>query len=211
MSLAIVKVRNEKVMDQHKIKTFKLFEALDENGNQSQRELAKRLEISLGLVNSLLKGIVKGGFFKIVSADKSRLKYVLTTKGISEKLSLTCGYLLHSIGYYRDIRLKVDQLVKHMEDNEVKDIVIVGANDFAEIVYIILLEKRLNFVGIVDNEKAGQKFLGLDISDFELLIKAKFDALIVTQPNTDSQTLKEIRDLGIETKQIFAIPPLVEF
>lgn len=196
-------------MDQQEIKTLKLFEALEENGNQSQRELAGKLEISLGLVNYLLQKVVKEGFFQVVSANKSRLKYVLTSKGISEKFSLTRNYFIHSIIIYRDIRKRVDQLFKVMENEKVKDIVLIGATELSEIAYIILLEYDFNIVGIVDSEKAGKKFLGMNISDYQLLYKVDYDALLITLLNSKPKVSDMLAEINAQGKKIYSIPPVL--
>jgi len=51
-------------MDHKDIRTLKLLEEIEENHVQSQRELAKKLNISLGLVNSFIKRLAHKGFFQ---------------------------------------------------------------------------------------------------------------------------------------------------
>ena len=51
-------------MDPIDLRTLKILEKVDNDGAPSQRDLARDLNISLGLVNSFIKRLVKKGFFK---------------------------------------------------------------------------------------------------------------------------------------------------
>jgi len=83
-------------MDHKDIRTLKLLEEIEENHVQSQRELAKKLNISLGLVNSFIKRLAHKGFFKITTIPKNRVKYILTPEGAVEKTRLAYKYIQHS-------------------------------------------------------------------------------------------------------------------
>ena len=52
-------------MDQDELRTLKLLEAVDASQPPTQRELARDLNISLGLVNAFIKRLAKKGYFKI--------------------------------------------------------------------------------------------------------------------------------------------------
>jgi DNA-binding MarR family transcriptional regulator len=58
-------------MDQDKLRTLKLLEAVDSSHPPTQRELARDLNISLGLVNAFMKRLVKKGYFKITTIPKT--------------------------------------------------------------------------------------------------------------------------------------------
>ena len=61
-------------MDNQDLRTLKILEEIDKENAPSQRELAKELNISLGLVNSFIKRLVKTGYFKITNIQKNRIK-----------------------------------------------------------------------------------------------------------------------------------------
>ena len=91
-------------MDQDKLRTLKLLEAIESGERTTQRELAQDLNISLGLVNAFMKRLAKKGYCKITTVPKNRVKYFLTPKGFREKSHLTYEYIRYSIGFYREIR-----------------------------------------------------------------------------------------------------------
>jgi len=93
---------------------FRLLNVLENNPDISQRELAKKLHISLGAVNYCLKalvdiGHVKAGNFK-KNPKKSIYLYLLTPKGIAEKSVLAADFLKRKINEY------------HLLEEEIKDL-----------------------------------------------------------------------------------------
>ena len=70
---------------------FEILRKLNKDSSLSQRELAKKLGLSLGKVNYCLialkeKGLIKINNFK--NKNKSSYLYILTPKGIAEKTKL---------------------------------------------------------------------------------------------------------------------------
>ena len=106
-------------MDQDKLRTLKLLEAVDSSHPPTQRELASDLNISLGLVNAFMKRLAKKGYFKITTIPKNRAKYLLTPKGALEKSRLTYRYLRYSVGFYREIREILVTLFDRLESEGV--------------------------------------------------------------------------------------------
>lgn len=196
-------------MDPKEIKTLKVIEALENNSNHSQRELAKKLDISLGLINSLIHRVVRKGYIKIAFLNKNRAKYLLTPKGITKKSILTNRYILHSISHYNYIREKLCALIEALSIADKKKIVLYGANELAEIAGIILQEYELNLIAIVDDDKAGKKMIGMTVVESSFLGENHFDALIMTQLDrlqiTPQITIDEIVSHGVQQNRIFCI------
>ncbi len=87
-------------MNEHHIKEdiFRILRLLSSREDLSQRDLSGHLGISLGKTNYLLKSLVQKGFVKIMdfaTGDKklAKAKYILTQKGIEEKVRLAYYYL----------------------------------------------------------------------------------------------------------------------
>ena len=72
-------------MDPKDLRTLKILEKVDNDSVPSQRDLARDLNISLGLVNSFIKRLVKKGYFKARHVPRNRIRYFLTPKGAAEK------------------------------------------------------------------------------------------------------------------------------
>ena len=89
-----------KIDEQNSFKeeTLQLIKAVEDNPSLNQRILSQRLNISLGKTNYLMKELAKKGFIKIVHFSKNpekakKLRYILTKKGIEQKMFLTYHFL----------------------------------------------------------------------------------------------------------------------
>jgi len=76
---------------------YKLIRELEKNPNHTQRSLAGTLNVSLGKANYVLAGLVEQGLIRArrLRNHPGRIKwqYVLTPKGVKEKLRITRSYL----------------------------------------------------------------------------------------------------------------------
>ena len=85
----------------------------------TQRELAKKLGISLGGVNYCLKALIKIGHIKVnnfqKNPNKSAYLYLLTPSGISEKAALTTDFLKRKMIEYEMLKNELDQIKSHLD------------------------------------------------------------------------------------------------
>jgi EPS-associated MarR family transcriptional regulator len=91
---------------------FRVLHLLEENPELTQRELAKKLGISLGSANYCMKalidiGHVKAGNFK-KARNKSAYLYLLTPQGIAEKAMLTAGFLKRKMDEYHALKKEIE-------------------------------------------------------------------------------------------------------
>ena len=84
--------------------TLDLLAALEADGQQTQRGLAQRLGIALGLTNAYLRRAARKGLIKMREAPARRYAYYLTPRGFAEKARLTHAYLRDAFGFFRRAR-----------------------------------------------------------------------------------------------------------
>ena len=180
-------------MDSNDLRTLKILEEIEKNQATSQRELAGKLNISLGLVNSFLKRLAQKGYFKISNIPKQRIKYILTPTGAAEKTRLTYRYIQFSYNFYKDARQKLSRLFMELETQGVKRIAFYGAGDFAEIAYYSLQDTTIELVVVVDDLKTGKKFLGdIVISPSKELDSFSFDKILITSIDSIENVMGKI-------------------
>ena len=95
-------------------KTFLLLSEIEKEEKLSQRELANRLGIALGLVNSYLKNLVNKGFVRVKAFPRNRYGYLLTPKGIAEKSRLAYHHLSYFTSLYTTTRQEYVDLFKRI-------------------------------------------------------------------------------------------------
>ena len=179
-------------MDSQDIRTLKLLEEMDKENPTSQRDLARKLNVSLGLVNSFIKRLANKGYFKITTIPKNRARYILTPKGVAEKTRLTYEFIQYSYHFYRNARKELSDLFQRLESQRVQRIVFLGAGDLAEIAYISLQHSPIRLVAIVDEKRQGEHFLGLEIKSPAELKALTFDRILVTHIGPNEKLVQEI-------------------
>lgn len=93
---------------------FRVLHLLQEEPKLTQRDLAKKLGISLGGVNYCLKALIDIGHIKAgnfsKNPNKSLYLYLLTPKGISKKAILTAGFLKRKMAEYQAIKKEIESI-----------------------------------------------------------------------------------------------------
>jgi DNA-binding MarR family transcriptional regulator len=192
-------------MDPKDIRTLKILEKVDNDVVPSQRDLARDLNISLGLVNSFIKRLVKKGYFKARHVPRNRMRYFLTPKGASEKTRLTYEYIQHSYNFYKEARQKLRDLYTGLERRDVSSIVFYGAGDLAEIAYLSLQETNIKLVAVVDDEKNGKRFMRYIVEHPDRLVDLTFDKILITSLNSKEFIYQRIADLGLSAESVVQI------
>lgn len=184
-------------MDHKDIRTLKILEEIENSHTPSQRDLAKKLNISLGLVNAFIKRLAHKGYFKITTIPKNRVAYMLTPKGMSEKTRLTYEYIHFSFQFYRKARAKLHEILISLEEQGGNHVVFYGAGELAEIAFISLQETSVLLTAIVDDQKIGEQFLGMDIKSPNMIPELIFDKIIITAMNSGEAIMENVLSKGI--------------
>ena len=189
-------------MDREDIRTLKILEEIDNDHTPSQRDLSKKLNISLGLVNSFVKRLANKGYFKINNIPKNRVKYILTPKGAAEKTRLTYQYIQYSFKFYRNAREKLHKLFTYLNQQGVRRVVFYGTGDFSEIAFISLQETSIQMLSIVDDKNIGDKFLGAVVKDPATLNSLSFDRILITSMMSKNKALEKVLEQGIPQSKV---------
>ena len=100
---------------------FRVLHTLEDNPHITQRELAKKLGVSLGGVNYCLKALIEVGHIKMSNFQKNPNKssyfYLLTPKGFSKKTSLATDFLKRKMVEYEALKVELDLIRSDVEKN----------------------------------------------------------------------------------------------
>lgn len=140
--------------------TLPILELIEAQSDLTQRSLAKRLNLALGLTNSYLKHCIRKGLVKIEQVPANRYLYYLTPKGFSEKSRLTAKYLTGSFQFYRRASDDCFHIFERCRFLGWSDIVICGVSDLAEIAILQAAKAEVNIVGVYDERHKLNSFFG---------------------------------------------------
>ena len=91
---------------------------LQHTPQMSQREMASKLEVSLGGINYCLRALVDKGWVKVENFSKSEQKlryaYLLTPKGAKEKSKLTAQFLRRKLAEYESLKQEIATLEREV-------------------------------------------------------------------------------------------------
>ena len=99
--------------------SYGLLKTLENNPGLSQRDLAKRLGISLGKVNFCLNALIEKGCLKVNNFRNSENKlvyaYLLTPHGVEEKARITVRFLKYKMQEYEQLCAEITELKREAE------------------------------------------------------------------------------------------------
>lgn len=98
---------------------FRVMRILQENPDLTQRELAKKVDISVGALNYCLKALMEKGLVKMKNFTNSKNKfgyvYVLTPSGIAKKAAITHQFLRRKVDEYEALKKEIEVLMLESE------------------------------------------------------------------------------------------------
>ena len=169
--------------------TLDLLSALEENENITQRTMAGKLGVALGLANAYLKKSVEKGFVKIKQVPRKRYSYYITPKGFAEKAALTAEYFASSYAFFRKSKSDCELILNECLINGIYDVILSDISELAEITILTSLESKINILGVIGQKK--NSFNGINVyKNFSDL--KKYDGIILTEVNKPQQRYNDL-------------------
>jgi len=140
---------------------------LKQNPSLSQRSLARKLNISLGLTNSILKNLILRGWLKAKKDTGRKLLYIITPKGMANVSRLMYSRFQETLHYYHYTKdLLTAYLMKLYQQGE-RTVNIYGTGQLAEITYYAGISTPLKLNAIITDDPSKEKFLGQQTTSIE--------------------------------------------
>ncbi len=211
MNIAVYTVQIMNKKQKEDAATLGILEAIESKKDVTQRHIAGRLDVALGLANSYLKRCVGKGLVKIQQAPANRYFYYLTPKGFTEKSRLTAQYLSYSFDFYRKSSESLVEVLLECKKKKKKRIVFCGISELAEIALIRSHEYQIEIISILDLYSKKKTFLNLsvfnnlnELDDFDVCIITSLDKAEkyyeFLQQNIDKAKIMMPSILGIKKK-----------
>ena len=99
---------------------YRLLRYLEAHPDATQREIAVELGVSLGKVHYCLHALMEKGLVKVRNFKNSRNKaayvYVLTPRGIEEKIEVAGAFLRRKIAEYDGLARQIEHLRNEVQE-----------------------------------------------------------------------------------------------
>ena len=189
-------------MESKSLKTLQLLEVIAEDRPTSQRELSDTLQISLGLVNTFIKRLVKKGYCKVTTIPKNRVKYILTPAGAAEKTRLTYQYISSSYQFFKSAQERLQDLYAELQNQGATRVVFYGTGEIADIAYLSMTGLPLQLVEVVDPDRAGSRFAGFDVQPCLRRSMVEYDVLLITAVDNHQTIIRDLEKVGVPSGKI---------
>ena len=104
---------------------YRLLKILSQENSLTQREMAHKMGISLGKLNYCISGLAEKGFLKVKrfkhAENKKAYTYLLTPRGMEEKIEITIRFLRRKINEYEEIKRQIEELSIELEAYGVRE------------------------------------------------------------------------------------------
>lgn len=159
LETCIKPITENKVLIMQKNELNTLLE-LKQNPSLTQRSLSRRLNISLGLTNAIIKNLIHRGWIKAKKDTGRKLLYIITPKGMTNVSRLMYNRFQETLHYYHYTKdLLTAYLIKFYQQGE-EAVNIYGTGQLAEITYYAGISTPLKLKDIISDDPSKEKFLG---------------------------------------------------
>jgi DNA-binding MarR family transcriptional regulator len=187
------------------LRNLRVLEEIEKNPKVSQRDLAKKLGVALGIVNSLIHTLVRKGMIKIRGENNRTLTYHLTHRGVLHKSRLALEWTKNTISFYLQARRKIAAKLKALAKEDIKTVVFYGTDELAEIALIVASEADLKVIGLIGHKDTNRKeILKFPVGSAEEMLKQKPDAVVICA-EIDEKTLKALSQLSPDNTKFYQL------
>ncbi|TSA02202.1 MAG: winged helix-turn-helix transcriptional regulator [Nitrospiraceae bacterium] len=181
-----------------------LLSELDRDGGATQRTLATKLGVALGLTNLYLKRLARKGYIKITTIPRSRIRYLVTPQGFTEKSRLTYLYMQYSLSYYKDMRTRLNEMMATFDGSHGQRVVIYGTTELAELAYLSLREMNIDCVGFIDGSSR-ESFLSCPVSSPDGIAGWQFDRVLITDIEHAAVCEEQLVQSGVPREKVLRL------
>ena len=118
---------------------FELVNIVGARLGANQRDLSRQMDMSLGMVNMLVRRMISKGYIRIKQLNKKKVEYLLTPKGFSEKMRKSVKYTIKTLSSIGLIRKRLRDLILNLYNKGERTFYVLGESDL-----VVLVEWTLN-------------------------------------------------------------------
>ena len=139
-------------MTPEELRTLTLFNTVESSPGINQRQLARELDVSLGLTNTYFQRVLKKGWIRAQQVKPRRWLYFLTPNGALEKSRLSLSYLHRTLNSFRELKSKADERLRILSKKGVRGIHLCGENDLTEILSFCFTGFKIELLSVIQEK-----------------------------------------------------------
>ena len=168
-------------MTPEELRTLTLFNTVESSPEINQRQLARELDVSLGLTNTYFQRVLKKGWVRAQQVKPRRWLYFLTPKGVLEKSRLSLSYLNRTLNSFRELKSKGDEHLRILSKKGVRGIHLCGEDDLTEVLSYCFSGSGIELLSVIpekdllDNLEQSANHTLPELKSGELILLASLD------------------------------------
>ena len=168
-------------MTPEELRTLTLFNTVEGRPEINQRQLARELDVSLGLTNTYFQRVLKKGWVRAQQVKARRWLYFLTPKGALEKSRLSLSYLHRTLNSFRELKSKGDEHLRILSKKGVRGIHLCGEDDLTEVLSYCFSGFEIELLSVIlekdllDNPEQCANLTFPELKSGELIILASLE------------------------------------
>ena len=139
-------------MTLEELRTLTLFNTVESSPEINQRQLAQKLDVSLGLTNTYFQRVLKKGWVRANQVKPRRWLYFLTPQGAMEKSRLSLSYLHRTLESFRELKSKGDDYLRILSKKGICGIHLCGDNDLTEVLSYCFSGFEIELLSIISEK-----------------------------------------------------------
>ena len=169
---------------------------IKDNPSLTQRSLAHKLNISLGLTNAILQNLIYRGLIKAQKMTGRKILYLITPQGMARAANLVYDRFRETQNYFQYTKELLTSYLTDLYTKGKRKAAIYGTSQLAEITYLSLLDSPLKLYTIInDDPLSKKKFLGHEVFSLSDFFKKYFENIsqenLIILCTTDSEKLTQ--------------------
>ena len=181
---------------------LRLLEEVDSSPDLSQRQLARRLGIALGVANLLVRRLATKGYIKVTHLSWRRWVYVITPRGMARKVQLTLAYIDRFMDHYQRVRHILREDFSTLPLNKESRVAIVGTTELAELAYLALRDVGVDDIDVFARNSDTPQFLGMPVRALEAIEPGEYAKVVVADSSHQDAAREEVYASGVSDSQV---------
>ena len=145
-------------MTLEELRLLTLFNTVDSRPEINQRQLARELDVSLGLANTYFQRVLKKGWIRAKQVKPRRWLYFITPQGALEKSRLSLSYLNRTLESFRELKIKGDEHLRILSKKGVSGIHLCGEDDLIEVLSFCFSGFEIELLSVIPEKSLLENF-----------------------------------------------------